>query len=90
MNRLTDFLRDTYMPLIHECIPGGAPQGEMLWLVNKCGTQFNRVKRNGKRPITHSLMITMGIPHVLSEKRWCGRFVNSKSGNIYFISFEVE
>lgn len=90
MKSLTDFLRDTYVPLIHSCLPEGPPAGEMLWLVNKCGTQFNRVKRYGKRPITHTIMITQGIPHALSEKRWCGKFVNSRSGNVYYISFEVE
>lgn len=87
---LTDLLRQTYMPLIRQALPGGPPRGEMRWLVNKCGTQYNRVKQHGRVPITDTLVITQGVPHVLSETRWCGKFVNSRSGNVYFISFETE
>lgn len=87
---LTDLLRQTYIPLIRERIPEGPPRGELRWLVNKCGTQFSRIKSHNKTPITSSLQITQGIPHVLGPTRWCGRFVNRVSGNVYFISFEAE
>lgn len=87
---LIDLLREKYMPLIHKCLEGGPPQGEMRWLVNKCGTQFNRIKRHGRKPVTNSLMITMGAPHVMSDNRWCSKFVNGRSGNVYYISFEAE
>lgn len=85
----TQLLRETYIPLIRECLPGGPPPGEMRWLVNKCGTQFYRIKTHGKTPVVNSLMVTHGIPHVLSDNRWCSRFANPRSGNVYFISFEV-
>lgn len=89
--QLTALLRETYMPLIHKCLEGGPPMGEMRWLVNKCGTQFNRIKRHGRKPVTSSLMVTINEPHDdLSPKRWCSKFVNARSGNVYFISFEAE
>lgn len=91
--------RDFFIPRIKAALaPGRVPEGEMLWLVNKCNSKFNHLRRNHK-VIRESFAITRGAhrhPEFTEETSTeCFKTVslaiyNERTGNSYVLSFEVK
>lgn len=91
--------RDFFIPRIKAALaPTRVPEGEMFWLVNKCNSKFNHLRRNHK-VLRESFMITAGQdkhPGSVDEtstdefQRVSLAVYNERSGNSYMLSFEVK
>lgn len=91
--------RDFFIPRIKAALaPGRVPEGEMLWLVNKCNSKFNHLRRNHlvKR---ESFQFTKGEelhPDTASQasqdewRRLSLAIHNERTGNSYTLSFLVK
>lgn len=91
--------RDFFIPRIKAALaPTRVPEGEMFWLVNKCNSKFNHLRRNHK-VVRESFMITSGQdkhPGSVDEtsvaefQRVSLAIHNERTNNSYMLSFEVK